>query len=107
MAAEEPPLISSIGRRHGETNELGYTLKSIKEHAIRAGVQRVNRHAFKTSAAVLRARFRVLLRAAAGAAARERLKSIPIVPHLVRAADLHGVRIVAPQYRIRAVGTRE
>lgn len=95
--------IGSIGRRHGETNQLGYSLKTVKALALRSAVQRVNRHAYNQSGRVLGRKLRVIIRTAAGFAAKHYLKTIPVTPHLVKAASLHGVPILSPQYKIRSI----
>ena len=102
VAAEpEYTPIGDIGSRRGETNERGYSWKSLKTIALRYGVQRVNRHAFRQSARVLGVKFRKIIRVATSASARQHLKAVPVQPTLVRAAALHGIRVLAPQYHIR------
>jgi hypothetical protein len=97
----EPTPIGDIGSRHGETNDRGYSWKSTKTIAVRYGVQRVNRHAFRQSARVLGVKFRKILSLASSAAALQHLKAVPVHPTLVRAAAWHGVRVIGPQYHVR------
>ena len=94
--------IGDIGSRHGETNDRGYSFRTLKLVAARHGVPRVNRHAFRQSGRVLGVQFKKTLRLASLVAARSRLKQVPVHPTLIQAAHLSGgVRVLSPQYHIR------
>lgn len=101
-----PASILEIARMQGATNSRGFTMKGTRALALRAGRERVNRHFYEQSASIARLVIRKrIMRSAAGGAAREHLKSIPLVPLLTNAAKLHGYTIAGLQYRIRRVET--